>query len=170
MKLYTNISNRWASINPTCLFPLTNRRWLWWGFMTMVRNKVCWNCMILRLFWLCWKRREADNIPVYKADMLLCKPIVKGKCSSTELKARCPVWLFLAWIKMIERTWKNFRSTELKFILVLGNKNMDRMLYFLLTEKLTFFRKENRNLIEWLSLLLRGEGTRQKTGRSLLLG
>lgn len=43
---------------------------------------------------------------------------------------------------------------------------MDRMLYFLLSEKLTFFRKENRNLIERLSLLLRGEGTRQKTGVS----
>lgn len=40
------------------------------------------------------------------------------------------------------------------------------MLYFLLSEKLTFFRKENRNLIERLSLLLRGEGTRQKTGVS----
>lgn len=34
---------------------------------------------------------------------------------------------------------------------------MDRMLYFLLSEKLTFFRKENRNLIERLSLLLRGK-------------
>lgn len=52
-----------------------------------------------QLFWLCWKRREADNIPVYKADMLLCTPTVKGKCSSTELKACCPVWLFWAWSK-----------------------------------------------------------------------
>lgn len=37
---------------------------------------------------------------------------------------------------------------------------MGKMLYFLLSEKLTFFRTENRKLIEWLSLLLK-EGKAQ---------
>lgn len=54
-----------------------------------------------------------------------------------------------------QKDLKEFQFYKLKCTLVLGNKNMDRMLYFLLSEKLTFFRTENRNLIEWLSLLLK---------------
>lgn len=37
---------------------------------------------------------------------------------------------------------------------------MDRMLYFLYSEKLTFFRTQNRKLIEWLSLFFK-EGKAQ---------